>query len=148
MSRQFAVISLSARSTNRLIIVSTILKHLIRWCSFYLTKLKFLIIKIIAFKWLIRVSSETSWCSTVTNFFRFRLSSSRAFCSSNSFVFVFRPRFLFWFELLIILLTSSWSRILLQSFCSRLLLMALVNMPKLRYSSFEDFSEVASYAST
>jgi hypothetical protein len=126
MSKQFCVISRSAKSTNNETTISTTLKHFIKWCSFYLAKDRFLRTNKIDCRWFIRVSSETSWCSTVTSFFRFLRSSSNTFYSSRILDLVLRPRFLCPKNREA---TSSDFIIYCMSWC-RILTPTLVNIPK------------------
>ena len=81
ISRQFKVISESSKSTNNEVMMSTSLKHLTRWCSFDLMKVRFRIMRTIILRCSINSSSVTSWCRTVTSRFLFFRSSSKAFCS-------------------------------------------------------------------
>ena len=91
ISRQLNVISLSIQSTKREVMMSINLKHLIRWCSFALMNDKFLTIRTIILRWSISSSSVTSQCKTITSFFLFLLSSSRAYYSSYILILGFLP---------------------------------------------------------
>ena len=92
ISKQLYVISGSSKSTIKDVIISTIFEHLIKWCSFALTKDKLRMIRTIILRCSINSSSDTSWCKTVTNRFLFFLNSSNAFCSSSILILGFLPR--------------------------------------------------------
>ena len=145
-SRQLSDISRSTMSTNIAIKLSTSLKHLIRWCSLALIKERLRTIKTILLRWLISSSSLTSYVSTVISFLRLRRSSSSAFCSSSILDLVLRPRARLTgisgfasSSCLLYSFCATWSYSSLNAFSAYFysrFLISLVNMPKLRYSSF------------